>query len=124
MRLDSTLQFCGQRGGGRCHIHEPWGCILHFQFAGASQVVEREVTDVLVSRPDLTARLDVTWPEPPAKNSPLYRLPNAQLSSHIAGSINNERIRMADCIIEEFMRYAAVQPLRYAITSGMLRTMA
>ena len=87
-------------------------------------VVENDLVDVLEQRPDLIALLDVTDPEPPSDDSPLYKLPNAILSSHIAGSICGEVPRMADTVIEEFHRWRKGMPLRYAVTLDMLRTMA
>ncbi len=72
----------------------------------------------------LTALLDVTWPEPPQEDSPLYTMPNVFLSSHIAGSIGNEVIRMADYCIEECERFVKGEPMRYAVTLEMLKTMA
>ena len=63
-----------------------------------AQVIERDLIAVLADWPGLTAFLDVTWPEPPEKESPLYALPNVSLSSHIAGSINDEVVRMADYV--------------------------
>jgi phosphoglycerate dehydrogenase-like enzyme len=86
--------------------------------------VESELLDVLQARPDLTALLDVTSPEPPAADSPFYVLPNVQLSSHIAGSMNDEVVRMADYIIEEFSRWQRGEALRYDVTLDMLDTMA
>ena len=41
-----------------------------------AQVIEADLIAVLKARPDLTALLDVTWPEPPAPDSELWRLPN------------------------------------------------
>ena len=61
-----------------------------------AQVNESDMAAVFGARPDLTALLDVTWPEPPEAGSPLYTLPNVHLSSHIAGSLGNEVVRMAD----------------------------
>ena len=89
-----------------------------------AQVVEGELIDVLAARPDLTALLDVTLPEPPAADSALYTLPNVQLSSHIAGAMNNEVVRMADCVIEEFRNWEAGVPLRYAVSLDQLAIMA
>ena len=54
--------------------------------------------------PFATALLDVTFPEPPEENSPLYTLPNVILSPHIAGSIGNEVSRMGEYMTEEFLR--------------------
>ncbi len=79
---------------------------------------------VLRERPDLTALLDVTWPEPPAADSPLYGLPNAHLTSHLAGSIGDEVVRMADYVIEEFRAWQQGRPLRYAVSLEQLDTMA
>lgn len=87
-------------------------------------VNESEMTDVLRGRPDLTALLDVTWPEPPEKDSPLYALPNVVLSNHIAGSLGNEVVRMADYCIGEFVAVQDGRPLKYEVTPKMLETMA
>jgi len=87
-------------------------------------VVETDLIDVLRTRPDLTALLDVTDPEPPPAASPFYDLPNVLLSSHIAGSIGNEVTRMADTVIKEFHIWRNGAPLRYAVTREQLDTMA
>jgi len=89
-----------------------------------AQVVEADLIETLRERPDLTALLDVTFPEPPAADSELYRLPNVQLSSHIAGSMNDEVVRMADFMIEEFIAWEAGKPLRYQVTRELLERMA
>ena len=59
-----------------------------------AQVVEEDLVKVLLQRPDLTALLDVTHPEPPVENSPLYVLQNCFLTPHIAGSGGDEVARM------------------------------
>ncbi len=89
-----------------------------------AQVNEAEMIDVLRERPDITALLDVTHPEPPADGSPLYALPNVRLSSHIAGSIGNEVVQMADLVIEEFLCWQAGLPLAHEVTLEMLERMA
>ena len=78
----------------------------------------------LQRRPDLMALLDVTRDEPPAEGSPLYTLPNVQLSAHIAGSINSELGRMGDYCFEEFLSWNHGMPLRFAVSMAMLKTMA
>jgi phosphoglycerate dehydrogenase-like enzyme len=75
-------------------------------------------------RPTLTALLDVTWPEPPAAESPLYTLPNVHLTSHIAGSIGDEVRRMADDMIAEFTRWERGEPTPTRVTLPMLDHMA
>ena len=87
-------------------------------------VDENGLIEVLETRPDLTALLDVTYPEPPLEGSPLYSLPNVQLSSHIAGSLGDEVVRMADSMLEEFARWQNGESLRCAVTKEMLETMA
>jgi len=79
---------------------------------------------VLARRPDLTALLDVTEPEPPLPDSPIYRLENVLLSPHIAGSIDREVLRQADYMIEEYQRLRDGLALRYAVSLEMLKTMA
>jgi len=92
--------------------------------ARGAQVVEQDLIQTLKARPDLTALLDVTDPEPPAPDSELYSLPNVQLSSHIAGAMNNEVVRLADCVIAEFEAWQSGRPLKYAVTLDMLEKMA
>ena len=87
-------------------------------------VAQDEMIAVLRQRPNLTALLDVTNPEPPLPDSPLHELLNVHLSTHLAGSIGDEVVRMADYMIDEFERWARGEPLRYAVTLEMLETMA
>lgn len=99
----------------------PYGATFINTGRGA-QVNEQELIVVLKERPDLTALLDVTCPEPPNDDSELYTLPNVHLSSHIAGSMNNEVVRMADYMIEEFVRWKNGEPLKYQVSESMLMT--
>jgi phosphoglycerate dehydrogenase-like enzyme len=85
---------------------------------------EAEMIEVLRGRPDLWAVLDVTYPEPPAQDSPLYDLPNVFLTPHIAGSVGVECHRQAQYMIEELERFIAGQPLRYELTRERLSIMA
>jgi phosphoglycerate dehydrogenase-like enzyme len=87
-------------------------------------VDESGMLDVLARRPDLTALLDVTDPEPPLSDSRLYSLKNVLLTPHIAGSLGLEVLRQADFVIDEFHRLRSGQPLRYSVTLEMLKTMA
>jgi phosphoglycerate dehydrogenase-like enzyme len=80
--------------------------------------------DVVSTRPDLTMILDVSRPEPPEVGSPLYHLPNVHLSSHIAGSIGEEPIAMADHALEEFRIWASGGIPNSSISAEMLARMA
>ncbi len=88
-----------------------------------AQVVEADLIAVLQARPDLTALLDVTSPEPPAADSELWRLPNVVISPHIGGTTGHEVVRLADCAIEEFEAWHAGKPLRYEVTREIFKTM-
>ena len=85
-----------------------------------AQVDEAGMIEVLKARPDLTALLDVQDPEPPEAGSELYSLPNVHMTSHIAGSTNDEVRRMADFMIEDFQRYANGEKLKYAVNPDEL----
>lgn len=89
-----------------------------------AQVDEEALIKVLSERPDITALLDVTEPEPPVDGSPLYSLPNCILTPHIAGSSGNEVHRMAEYMKDEFERYIKGEPCKYRVTEKMLETMA
>ena len=88
------------------------------------QVNEDDLAAALSARPDLTAILDVTFPEPPEIGSALYALPNCILTPHIAGSLGDETKRMAEFMVEEFRNYRAGLPCLYEVTLEALKTMA
>lgn len=87
-------------------------------------VDENALAAEFARRPTLTALLDVTQPEPPAPDSPLYSLPNVHLSSHIAGSIGDEVGRMADLMLTEFHLWRSGQAPPTRVTLDMLDRMA
>jgi len=87
-------------------------------------VREPEMARVLLARPDLTAVLDVTHPEPPAPDSLLLRLPNIVLTPHIAGSMGAEINRLGHYMVEELRRFLAGEPLRWQIAREAAATLA
>ncbi|MET0263579.1 MAG: hydroxyacid dehydrogenase [Rariglobus sp.] len=114
-------------------LHTPWlkqteGMIQgrHFELmkdgatfintARGAIVNEPEMVEVLARRPEVTALLDVTWPEPPVEGSPLYSLPNVVLTPHIAGSQETECRRMGQLMVDEYDRWVKGEPLRWAIS--------
>ncbi|MFF5787784.1 hydroxyacid dehydrogenase [Streptomyces sp. NPDC012693] len=72
----------------------------------------------------LHATLDVTDPELPPPDSPLYTLPNVLLTPHVAGSLGNELHRMADQAIEEVARYARGEPFAEEVRASDLQRSA
>ena len=88
------------------------------------QVDEDGLVEVLRDRPDLTALLDVTHPEPPLPGSPLYKLPNVQLSSHIAGVVGDERRRLTDLIETELVQFLKGAPMHHSATLEELERIA
>ncbi len=108
-------------------LHTPWlpkteGMITgdHFRLmqpnstfintARGAVVRETEMIEVLAERSDITAILDVTYPEPPVADSLLYSLPNVVLTPHIAGAVGGECRRMGELVLEELRLYLAGKP--------------
>ena len=89
-----------------------------------AQVEEADLIKVLKERPDLTALLDVTFPEPPESDSEFYTLPNCILTPHIAGSTGNEVRRMGEYMKAEYEKLIQNTPCQYEVTLEMLKTMA
>lgn len=92
--------------------------------ARGALVDEDALVRVLRARPDLLANLDVTWPEPPADDSPLWDLPNVKLTGHIAGSIGTERARLGRLAVDELSRWLAGEPLQHQVTLDEATTRA
>ncbi|CAM5446760.1 hydroxyacid dehydrogenase [Streptomyces tanashiensis] len=72
----------------------------------------------------LHAILDVTDPELPPADSPLYTLPNVLLTPHVAGSLGNELHRMADQALEEVARYGRGEPFAEEVRASDLQRSA
>ncbi len=89
-----------------------------------AQVDENGLIEVLRDREDLCALLDVTTVEPLDPSSELYKLDNAFLTPHIAGSQANEVKRMSDLIVDELERYLHGEPCLYEITPEKFKNMA
>lgn len=89
-----------------------------------AQVVEDDLVRILNEREDLTALLDVTYPEPPIEGHPFYSLKNCLLTPHIAGSAGDEVRRMGIYMLREYEAYVSGEKCRYEVTEKMLDTMA
>ncbi len=89
-----------------------------------AQVVQDDLIKLLNERPDVTAFLDVTFPEPLPDDSELYNVKNCYLTPHIAGSSGNEFWRLSEYMIEQYDHYINDEPCEYEVTMNMLKTMA
>ena len=89
-----------------------------------AQVVEEDLIRILEEKPDITAVLDVTFPEPPATDSRLYTLENVILTPHIAGSAGQEVARMGEYMADQFRKFKNQEFCEYEVTLKMLETMA
>ena len=72
----------------------------------------------------IQAVIDVTDPEIPDPDSPLYHLPNVFLTPHVAGAVGTERLRLGQMAIEEIERFVAGQKLEFAIEPAILERLA
>lgn len=122
-------------------LHTPWlktteGMITGAHFASmkpgatflntarGAVVNEPAMVEVLARRPEITAILDVTFPEPPVPGSPLYTLPNVMLTPHVAGSAGPECRRMGRWMVEELERLGKGLPLHHLVTKEQAANMA
>lgn len=128
----------------RAHVvslHTPWlpeteGLVTGAHFASMREgatfintargiiVREPEMIEVLRARPDLTAVLDVTKPEPPLPDSPLLTLPNVVLTPHIAGAMDEECRRMGYFLLNELDSYLRGEASQWRLTREQMAWMA
>jgi phosphoglycerate dehydrogenase-like enzyme len=73
----------------------------HFINTARGKLVDEDALVRRLRKGDITAYLDVTYPEPPEEGHPFYELPNCVLTPHIAGSIGTETHRMGDYCVRE-----------------------
>ena len=88
------------------------------------QLNEEDLVEKLRADETITALLDVLTDEQYSDTNPLNTLPNCFITPHIAGSKGNEVRRMAQYMIEEYLRFAAGESVRWQVTAAMLATMA
>lgn len=122
-------------------LHAPWLpetenmiCGNHFELmrrgasfintARGAIVNEIEMIEVLKLRKDITAVLDVTYPEPPEADSELFNMSNVFLTPHIAGSMDDECRRMGAYAVDEMVRFLEGKKLKYQISEKQFKTMA
>ena len=72
----------------------------------------------------IDAVLDVTWPEPPSADSPLWTLPNVTLTPHVAGSAGNELVRMGSSAVREVARVLRGESLHHAVDADAYERLA
>jgi phosphoglycerate dehydrogenase-like enzyme len=71
------------------------------------------VTELASGR--LRAALDVTDPEPPPSDHPLWTVPGLLVSPHVGGNSSAFEPRAKRLIVEQLTRYASGVPLRYVV---------
>lgn len=86
-------------------------------------VRETEMIEVLEDG-RIFAFIDVTDPEPPSPDSPLYRLPNVFLTPHVAGACGMEIHRQGEFVLEELKRFLKGEAALYPVTRKMMDWMA
>ncbi|MFF8904655.1 hydroxyacid dehydrogenase [Streptomyces olivaceoviridis] len=96
----------------------PAGSVLVNTARGALVDHEALIAELRAGR--LGAVLDVTDPEPLPADSPLYDLPNAFLTPHLAGSQGNEVARLGRVVVEEAERLSAGDGLLHAVDPAEL----
>lgn len=89
-----------------------------------AQLVEEDLIKALKEKPNATAVLDVTFPEPPRAGHEFYSLDNVILTPHIAGSAGDEVARMGEYMVSEFLSCINDEDCKYEVSLKMLETMA
>lgn len=96
--------------------------------ANGASVAWKDLYGVFSERPDLTGIFDTiegaAWALGDEGMEALQGLPNVLVSAHIAGALGRERRRMADGVLEDFLRWEAGKTPEHAITAEMLKIMA
>jgi phosphoglycerate dehydrogenase-like enzyme len=117
--LDSTIDLIG---GEQFKLMKQGATFIN---TSRGKVIDQPaMVQVLRDRPDLTALLDVTNPEPSPSDSPLWDLENVFVTPHIAGSMGRECWRMGSLMADEIERYVRGEPLLHAVTREQAAKMA
>lgn len=85
---------------------------------------QRGLARALSERPDLVAVLDVLEKEPPEENDPIFALPNAHITPHVAGSMGPECARIGSDMDAACGDYLAGRPSPFEVRGNDLVRMA
>ncbi|WP_431894853.1 hydroxyacid dehydrogenase [Nonomuraea sp. bgisy101] len=83
-------------------------------------LVDHDALVAELSTGRLSAVLDVTEPEIPPRDSPLWELPNVVLTPHVAGSLGTELERLGAHALAEVFRALDGGPLRHPVDPALL----
>jgi phosphoglycerate dehydrogenase-like enzyme len=86
--------------------------------AGRGMAVDTDALLAAVSKGRIRTALDVTDPEPLPEGHPLWHLPGAFLTPHIAGDSHESERRVYRLIGEQVRRYMAGEPLVNIVRRG------
>lgn len=86
--------------------------------AGRGMVIDTDALAAAVGEGRIRAALDVTDPEPLPDGHPLWHLPGAFLTPHIAGDSHESERRVYRLIGEQVRRYVAGEPLVNIVRRG------
>jgi phosphoglycerate dehydrogenase-like enzyme len=75
--------------------------------AARGKVVDTDALVAELASGRLRAALDVTEPEPPPADHPLWTVPNLLLTPHVAASVEGFQSRAYAVVAAEIARYAA-----------------
>jgi phosphoglycerate dehydrogenase-like enzyme len=100
----------------------PDGAVLINTARGMLVDTEALVHELRAGR--ISAVLDVTDPEPLPSESPLFDLPGAFITPHLAGSQGNEVSRLGLCVTQEAERLLAGVPLAHRVDHTSLERTA
>ncbi|GAA5093782.1 hydroxyacid dehydrogenase [Microbacterium yannicii] len=78
-------------------------------------LVDQDALVAELQRGRLRAILDVTEPDPLPAGHPLYELPNAFLTPHLAGSMGNELRRLGEVALAEIECFVAGEPFAHPV---------
>ncbi len=87
-------------------------------------LVDTDALTAEVAAGRLRAVLDVTDPEPLPVDHPLFSLPGATITPHIAGSLGNELGRLGEQVVDEVVSFVRAGVLRHEVTRAELPLIA
>jgi phosphoglycerate dehydrogenase-like enzyme len=92
------------------------GALLVNAARGPVVVTDDLVTELQSGR--INAAMDVTDPEPLPEGHPLWSLPNALITPHVAGTVQGLMPRAFDLLDAQLRRYIAGEPLINVVSDG------